>query len=149
LFRRIFTGSLVAVAAAVVLVSIPSAAHANPDPGTGGSGCYVKGCDGIDPASTSCANDANTIDRARVNMGNYYLTAELRYSAKCGAVWARTSQAIFIFVERQSPYRVETAHGANAVNWSRMVGAKGYWTRVCLQVPYGGTICSYWNGLSA
>jgi len=147
-FKRVLARVLVVVAVTSGVAVVPSVAHAIPD--IGGSGCWSIGCDGIDPTAVGCDRDAITIDRAQVWMsGGYYMTAELRHSPKCGSVWVRTGYLIYVYVERQSPYRMEHAHGANAVNWSRMVGARGYWTRACLQVPYGGTFCSNWNGLSA
>lgn len=49
--------------------------------------CYGEECEGIDPASTICANDAQTIGSMSVHGGQL----DLRWSSSCNAAWGRYS----------------------------------------------------------
>jgi hypothetical protein len=59
-------------------------------PGVAQSSCYGTTCDGLDPAATTCANDAYTIQstEAVVESGNWG-HLELRYSPSCHSNWVR------------------------------------------------------------
>ncbi|MFJ4187198.1 DUF2690 domain-containing protein [Kitasatospora sp. NPDC089509] len=55
-------------------------------PASAATSCYASSCTGLDPATTTCANDAVTV-----------LTdgpLELRYSPSCRAAWARDQHAV-------------------------------------------------------
>ncbi|MGW2951767.1 DUF2690 domain-containing protein [Streptomyces eurythermus] len=59
------------------LVTAPSASAA--------TSCHGSSCNGLDPASTTCADDARTVAE-----GSGPITAmELRYSPSCRAAWGR------------------------------------------------------------
>lgn len=57
-------------------------------PAAASSTCYGESCVGLNPALTSCANDAKTIGAMDV-MGSGML--ELRWSRSCNASWGRFS----------------------------------------------------------
>ncbi|WP_307621538.1 DUF2690 domain-containing protein [Streptomyces sp. V3I7] len=97
--------------------------------GRAGSGsatpsCSGQGCDGLDPKSTRCADDAQTI--AKDWAGTMYL--EIRFSPRCRTVWAKlTGAEVDDTVEiRTSPNRrqaakVHTGH----TNYTPMLAAGG------------------------
>jgi len=52
--------------------------------------CYGSSCDGLNPATTSCANDAYTIFRHdAVTASGDWGNLELRYSPSCYSNWVR------------------------------------------------------------
>ncbi|MFJ8472552.1 DUF2690 domain-containing protein [Kitasatospora sp. NPDC094011] len=55
-------------------------------PASAATSCYASSCTGLDPATTTCANDAVTVSTD----GNL----ELRYSPSCRAAWARDKYAV-------------------------------------------------------
>jgi hypothetical protein len=55
------------------------------------SSCYGDDCTGLDPVETGCAEDAITWTRMDVFESNANGNLEMRFSAKCEAVWARFS----------------------------------------------------------
>ncbi len=72
-----------------------------PDPNTGNCAtCYrtptAAFCNGNDPITTSCGNDAITATANDIydGNGNYLGTIELRYSPHCGTNWARVTSSI-------------------------------------------------------
>jgi len=66
-------------------IAAPRAMAAMPD-------CYSTTCEGLDPAQTSCADDAKTIQSSKVRLGSEkgsYGHLEMRYSPSCHSNWVR------------------------------------------------------------
>ncbi|MET9269726.1 DUF2690 domain-containing protein [Kribbella sp. NPDC003557] len=82
----------VAVAAVAVLNTAPALA----------APCTYAGCNGLDPETTGCSNDAVTKLDLLTTYGGY--RAELRWSPSCHAFWTRVSPAAAEGVEGQYAY---------------------------------------------
>ncbi|MER7850763.1 DUF2690 domain-containing protein [Kitasatospora sp. NPDC096077] len=77
--RRIASaGATMAIAVTGLLLG------AGATPAFAATSCYASSCSGLNPANTTCASDARTIDTS-------VLGVELRYSPSCRAAWARRS----------------------------------------------------------
>ncbi|MEU5867078.1 DUF2690 domain-containing protein [Nonomuraea sp. NPDC050227] len=90
--------SFAITALALGLVFTGSAAYAQDGPGRGERdksigdttrACWGKRCNGQDPISKHCNNDAQSIIRYDTSLG----LLELRHSPACGASWARITGA--------------------------------------------------------
>jgi hypothetical protein len=68
------------------ILALPTgAANASESPS-----CYGAGCEGIDPATTNCTDDAVTLLSRRADVGTRdWGVLELRYSPSCHSNWAR------------------------------------------------------------
>ncbi|MFD8143923.1 DUF2690 domain-containing protein [Streptomyces sp. NPDC059708] len=117
-------GSTLAVAASsLILASSPASAATS---------CYADGCQGRDPSSTTCQNDARTVATSD------YPGVELRYSPTCRAAWARYSRGIatwgmYVTVQRQDGNGSYSTHyyGNGASVWTPMVNDKDLKSRAC------------------
>lgn len=67
-----------ALVAATITIGTPNASAAE--------NCYGNGCAGLDPANTTCVNDAKTIRAINVNG---YGMLQMRWSKACNSGWAR------------------------------------------------------------
>lgn len=69
-----------------VVPKCPTASKKPNDPAT----CYADDCDGLDPQSTSCVQDARTLKSWKAKVGSAtYGRFEMRYSPKCHSNWVR------------------------------------------------------------
>ncbi|MFD8143922.1 DUF2690 domain-containing protein [Streptomyces sp. NPDC059708] len=125
LTRRLATiGSTLALAASgLILASSPASAATS---------CYADGCQGRDPSSTTCQNDARTVATGG-SVG-----VELRYSPTCRAAWARYSRGtatwgMYFNVERQDGNGAYATHyyGNGATVWTQMLNDKDLKSRAC------------------
>ncbi|GGU72657.1 hypothetical protein GCM10010275_04020 [Streptomyces litmocidini] len=113
-------------------------------PASAATSCYASTCEGLDPSTTICQNDARTV------MDSYYPGVELRYSPTCRAAWARYSMgAAFSFkvsVERKdSTMKFETPYyGNGATVWTRMINDAGLYARACGRVSEADWGCTGW-----
>ena len=74
--------------ATVIALAIPTALLAAAAPAS------ASGWNGVNPANTVCANDARTVQSARLTTsGGSRAIIELRYSPTCRTAWARISGA--------------------------------------------------------
>lgn len=71
---------------AIALLSVLAALFVNAPTAQAADSCYGSGCVGVDPSTTTCANDAKTI-RA-INVDGYGML-QMRWSRSCNAGWAR------------------------------------------------------------
>lgn len=79
----IITGFVLLLSALLVLPT--GAAHASESPS-----CYSSSCEGVDPATTNCTDDAITLLSRRAEVGTRdWGVLELRYSPSCHSNWAR------------------------------------------------------------
>jgi hypothetical protein len=102
------------------------------------AGCYGNTCTGLDPTAEGC-NNVQTIDS--VSDGD--LTAQLRYSPDCYAVWVKIigpndgqgyGGAVDGYTSKSNPYAsVEyiAAPPSPGGNHSSMVSFH-YWTKACI-----------------
>ncbi|MFF8374639.1 DUF2690 domain-containing protein [Streptomyces sp. NPDC015661] len=139
LTRKLATaGSALALAASGLLFAS--------SPASAATSCYASSCQGLDPATTICQNDARTVGTTS------FYDVELRYSPTCRAAWARyptfTPNRLIIFVQRQDgngTYSVHTS-GSYAV-WTSMVNDKDLLSRACGYVDYNSPStaeCTSW-----
>ncbi|MFD7454292.1 DUF2690 domain-containing protein [Kitasatospora sp. NPDC059827] len=90
-------------------------------PASAATSCYASSCNGLDPASTTCANDAITVSTNT--------TLELRYSPSCRAAWGRIKQytipgeTVKVTNSIGQSYSTTTATGHVTI-WSPMVNDK-------------------------
>ncbi|MFE3072594.1 DUF2690 domain-containing protein [Streptomyces sp. NPDC059247] len=104
-------------------------------PASAATSCFGASCNGLDPATTICQNDARTVLVAGWN------EVELRYSPTCRAAWARKStigEATVINV-------TNTAGNSYAANYP---GSGTVWTRMVNDKDIQAWACGYWNNLS-
>ncbi|MER7533168.1 DUF2690 domain-containing protein [Streptomyces sp. NPDC097704] len=112
--RKLATaGSALALAATSLLLAS--------SPASAATSCYGSSCEGLDPATTICQNDARTVswsDRFGI---------ELRYSPTCRAAWARVTgysdAPMSVYVQNNMGAYYSTA-STGATAWTRMVNDK-------------------------
>lgn len=129
--RRFFVATLLAIG--MVLGATPAIANSTPD-------CYGSTCEGKDPSTTNCVDDAITIMRhgAR-NEGGAYGTLELRYSIKCHANWGRFNTDTGIRAVFQIGMKVAVSH---AQPW---IWRPGTTPRGTANHAFGAIGSSYWT----
>jgi Protein of unknown function (DUF2690) len=108
------------------------------------AGCFGNGCNGLDPSANGCGADAITADS--VTVGG--ITVQLRWSAACGANWARimpAPQGLQFRVENSQGHSwTETVDFANSSWFGNMVNGSGVTDRACLlPIQPGG--CTNWH----
>ncbi|WP_329275940.1 DUF2690 domain-containing protein [Streptomyces sp. NBC_00691] len=103
-------------------------------PASAATSCYASSCEGLDPSTTVCQNDAKTVATTD------YPGVELRYSPTCRAAWARYSRgaafSMNVTVERWNgstgTERYRTYYSGNGAGvWTRMVNDAGLQARAC------------------
>jgi hypothetical protein len=104
-------------------------------------GCFGNGCNGLDPNVEGCGADAITVDHASTGG----VTIELRWSAACGANWARISPAPqgwqFRVQNNQGHSWTETV-GYNNPSWyGNMVNGSGVLDQAC----FLNGVCTGWH----
>ncbi|RSS55344.1 DUF2690 domain-containing protein [Streptomyces sp. WAC01280] len=114
LTRKLATvGSALAMAASSLLLAS--------SPASAATSCYASSCEGLDPATTICQNDARTVQTSS------RFGVQLRYSPTCRAAWARVDgysdapMAVVVENSRGATYRTYTTGGTE---WTRMVNDK-------------------------
>ncbi|MFD8974185.1 MULTISPECIES: DUF2690 domain-containing protein [Streptomyces] len=139
LTRKLATvGSALAMAASSLLLAS--------SPASAATSCYASSCEGLDPATTICQNDARTVAETYFPGG-----IELRYSPTCRTAWARYNGTLAmnftVMVEREnadgsySPHYSAYYYGNGAGVWTRMVNDAGITARACGYAS-GGYSCS-------
>ncbi|MER5711185.1 DUF2690 domain-containing protein [Streptomyces sp. NPDC002122] len=123
--RKLATvGSALAVAASSLLLAS--------SPASAATSCYASSCQGLDPATTICQNDAKTVAYG------WFHAQELRYSPTCRAVWTRykttSGEPITVAVRREDGSATYSTHyaGDGVTVWTRMVNDKDVLSRACV-----------------
>lgn len=140
--RRFIVAALLAIG--LVLGATPAIADGTPD-------CYGSACEGKDPSTTNCIDDAITIMRygAR-DEGGAYGTLELRYSAKCHSNWSRFNTDTGIRAFFQIGMKAAVSHAQpwiwqsgttprGTANQAFGVIGSSYWTEM---ITADGTTCT-------
>ncbi|MFI1657652.1 DUF2690 domain-containing protein [Streptomyces sp. NPDC020472] len=123
LTRKLATaGSALALAASGLLFAS--------SPASAATSCYASSCQGLDPSTTICQNDARTVGTTQL------WGVELRYSPTCRAAWARyptfTPARLTIFVQRRDGNGFySTPTDASHAVWTPMVNDKDLLSRAC------------------
>ncbi|MFD0151327.1 DUF2690 domain-containing protein [Streptomyces sp. NPDC055721] len=130
LTRKLATvGSALAMAASGLLFAS--------SPASAATSCYAETCHGLDPATTICANDAQTVLRDRTGW------VELRYSPQCRTAWARQAfGSKGRITVNNSQGAVFAADYAGGSAWTRMVNDKDIFAWVCGNWTDGQYGCS-------
>jgi hypothetical protein len=96
------------------------------------AGCYGADCTGYDPVAMGCSADATTVEEVDIQPGSSLPGGEsaviqLRYSAKCGAAWARVlaNFTTGILVENNQSDYAEYKTVPNVFSWTDMVNDAG------------------------
>jgi hypothetical protein len=135
-FRRIVVTGIFA------LLVIPTTFAAGAIPASA-AGCYANSCTGLNPTTEGCTN-VSTI--ASVSDGD--LTAALRYSPVCYAVWVKIygppdyqyGGAVQGYTSQSSPYPVVeyiATPPSSVGTYSDMVSFH-YWTKACIAYNASG-----------
>ncbi|MEU1286977.1 DUF2690 domain-containing protein [Kitasatospora sp. NPDC005856] len=122
-----------------------SPAAAVPPRATPAVACDASSCTGIEPAATTCLQDASTTARNQA----YGVLIELRFSPSCRAAWARMSGSspddrVQVFDRNGAPsdqqeYRQQYGHDAH----TKMVhSARPTDATACAVVVSRGTVCT-------
>jgi hypothetical protein len=137
--RRMIS-TMIAAGAAVTAVSVLNTAPALAAP------CTYAGCNGLDPETTGCSNDAVT----KLDLLSYYggYIAELRWSPSCHAFWTRLrydsstsggdGQYAYIAggVYDSSGHPVTqivyTSNPRGGPQWTKMISQAYPWERFCV-----------------
>lgn len=140
--RRLIVATLLTVG--LTAITIPANATSAPD-------CYGGSCEGKDPSTTNCVDDAITIMRygAR-DEGGAYGTVELRYSPKCHSNWNRFNTDTGIRALLQIGMKVAVSHAQpwiwrpgttprGTANQAFGVIGSSYWTEM---ITADGTTCT-------
>jgi hypothetical protein len=97
--------------------------------------CSGNGCNGIDPSTTACPNDAFTAQTRSIyrNTDNKYIGyVELRWSPTCKTNWARVTRTDGYYLEGMdamvtryggTPVQQFSSHAGYTTIWSNMVYA--------------------------
>ncbi|MER5204496.1 DUF2690 domain-containing protein [Streptomyces sp. NPDC002825] len=124
LTRKLATvGSALAMAGSSLLLAS--------SPASAATYCYASSCQGLDPATTICQNDARTVATSG------WSNLELRYSPTCRAAWARLanggSEGKYVTVSRSDGNGAYSTHyyGNGATVWTAMVNDAGITSRAC------------------
>jgi hypothetical protein len=137
IITAVTTAGAVALAVTAVTVAPAPAAHA--------VGCFQNGCLGKDPQAMGCSSDAQTIASNGQIM--------VRYSAACGAYWARhvyfstdSSPEAILYGWTCNPGCVSHTEDSGFWNqfpvWSPMIPT-GYWVQACAPGgSYGDLYCT-------
>ncbi|RSS55346.1 MULTISPECIES: DUF2690 domain-containing protein [unclassified Streptomyces] len=124
LTRKLATvGSALAMAASGLLFAS--------SPASAATSCYAETCHGLDPATTICANDAQTVLRDR--SGNL----ELRYSPQCRTTWARQAYGL--------TGRITVNNSQGAVFAADYTGQGAAWTRMVNDKDIVAWACGNWT----
>ncbi|GGU72644.1 hypothetical protein GCM10010275_04000 [Streptomyces litmocidini] len=122
--RKLATaGSALALAASSLLLAS--------SPASAATSCYASSCQGLDPASTICQNDARTVGISG------WSNLELRYSPTCRAAWARLADGgpygQYVTVSREDGNGAYSTHyyGNGATVWTAMVNDKDIKSHAC------------------
>ncbi|MFE1553224.1 DUF2690 domain-containing protein [Streptomyces sp. NPDC058718] len=125
LTRRLATvGSAFAMAASSLLLAS--------SPASAATSCYASECHGLDPATTICANDAQTVLRDRTGW------VELRYSPQCRTAWARQAYG--------AAGRITVNNSQGAVFAADFGGQQAVWTRMVNDKDLLAWACGNWGG---
>ena len=74
----------------VMMISVLGFAVLPASTASAASSCYGSSCEGLDPATTNCADDAYTLlIREAVTPAGNWGNLELRYSSSCYSNWVR------------------------------------------------------------
>jgi uncharacterized protein DUF2690 len=128
--RRIATaGTVLSLAVSGALLAAEAPAHA-------ATSCYASSCTGLDPASTTCQDDAETIYTGDVT------DVELRYSPSCRAAWARVRNSplsgyITVTNSRGQSYSASMPGTGTGTVYTRMVNDAGITSYACDYNQYG------------
>jgi hypothetical protein len=132
--------TIIASAAPAVLTAVP--AHA--------VSCFQNSCLGQDPQASGCSSGAQTI--ASTTNG---VELDVRYSAACGAYWARVidsappppfgsySNRAILYGWTCNPgcksFTEDSGYQPNAIVWSAMIPT-GYWVQACAPEYFDGPL---------
>ncbi|TDW90155.1 uncharacterized protein DUF2690 [Kribbella pratensis] len=135
--------TLIAAVAAVAGISVLNTVPAAAAP------CTYAGCNGLDPETTGCSNDAVTKLDLITTYGLYL--AELRWSPSCHAFWTRIrphdseggdgAQAYIaggVYDANGSPVTkiVYTSVPQNGETWTKMISQAYPWERFCAFIGF-------------
>ncbi|MBD0694077.1 hypothetical protein BG452_02460 [Streptomyces sp. CBMA123] len=118
---------------------------AGASPAFAATSCYANSCSGLNPATTTCANDARTIQTSSFGV-------ELRYSPSCRATWARRTSGmngvgdtISIWNSSSDFNALHVPADASGSYYTLMVNDADIKSRACDVVDsYGGVSCTDW-----
>jgi hypothetical protein len=122
-------GTLAMVGSGLVVAASPASAATS---------CYGDSCNGVNPASSVCQNDAVTVDTG-------FTEVELRYSRTCRAAWARkvqgpTGSTIKITNTAGKSFSVHVSPGATG--YTLMVNDANLQSQACEYLDGGGQSCT-------
>lgn len=96
--------------------------------------CHGSSCSGLDPADTTCANDARTVAE-----GSGPITAmELRYSPACRAAWGR----FVISAPSGSKIQIKNDQGTHYTT----SGSGHFWSVMVNDKDVNAWACGTWSG---
>ncbi|MEV0531901.1 DUF2690 domain-containing protein [Kitasatospora sp. NPDC050463] len=115
-----------AAALTLAAAAVLAPATALPTPAAAAAGCHGNACEGKNPKTLGCAEDARDIPRTEIRPDTQlHPRVWLRYSAKCHAVWAKGEWAdgwtIRVAILDGDPYDAPTLASGEA--FTAMVGA--------------------------
>jgi uncharacterized protein DUF2690 len=116
-------------AAATLALAAPLTVYA--PAASAATSCYASSCTGLDPSSTTCQNDAQTV------MWGSFTPIELRYSPSCRAAWARLSGG-----SPGDKITVKNSNGTIYTAWVPSSGART-WTRMVNDAGITSWACDY------
>lgn len=97
--------------------------------------CYGASCNGLDPSSTSCANDARTVQ----TLPSW--NVELRYSPSCRAAWARAASPSGV-----KSFRLEIRNDDGTIyKTSAPAGGGKFFTRMVNDKDIKAWVCTVWT----
>ncbi|KQX10703.1 hypothetical protein ASC82_23925 [Streptomyces sp. Root431] len=109
-------------------------------PASAATSCYAAGCNGKDPGTTVCQNDARTVATG-------WTGVELRYSPTCRAVWARKtnqSNGSTVNVHNTDGDYAWTSVPAWSKGWTTMVNDAGITAQAMETMDGGGVATTDW-----
>ncbi|MGW2373192.1 MULTISPECIES: DUF2690 domain-containing protein [Kitasatospora] len=104
------------ITAGATLVLAMSGAVLAAGPASAATNCYASGCNGLDPAATTCADDAVTVSTSG--------SLELRYSPSCRAAWGRDRYSVpgeLLTVTNSAGQSYGVSSPSGGPLWTRMV----------------------------
>ncbi|MEX0172460.1 DUF2690 domain-containing protein [Streptomyces sp. LMG1-1-1.1] len=110
-------------------------------PASAATSCYATSCNGLDPSTTICQNDARTVSTGSTGI-------ELRYSPTCRAAWARKqnngSHTSYITVVNTNYDQYLATVSPWGGGWTRMVNDAGITARAAETQDGGDASMTGW-----
>ncbi|MDJ0342669.1 DUF2690 domain-containing protein [Streptomyces sp. H10-C2] len=130
-----------ATAGAAMTLAASGVLFAGASPASAATWCQTDLCNGLDPSTTVCQNDAETVSTT-------YTGVELRYSPYCRTAWARGRNGVPFYkyeVMNNRYFGYSVIPTGSGPVWTAMINDADLVSHACQYDDHGNNqICSKW-----